>query len=244
MRFWIFLLIVFCLQSNLDKLCANVDDNYVKLSQSDYRALRRQAFVSGSILQKIRDLEDLYKQINFAVSNLKSTMAMILDVFKLDGVKLFDSNSDTAFEDSEGGVLDPGWVEIEARTYDGRKTFGDLKTEALSFDLLYNKQLFEIDHIEGPGVDGPKYTLLALAGGNGTYKDRVNLPLSNVLSIKTKFRIYFAARSRDLIVVGDKTKIDIQAYKSPISIDKNQKVVAVNFALTEISPKEILVKVR
>jgi hypothetical protein len=239
----ILLLIVFSLQNFSHAATSSSTKEYVKVTKREYKLLKEQALLSASLLQRIRDLEELYKQINSVVDQIKNALQMLKDVLKLD-IDLFGGDSDYAYEDIEGTLMDPGFIEVIAQTYDRQKTFDQMNTDALSFDVYFNKNLFKIDRIEGDGVDGKKFDIVPLSVSNSSYKERVELPLANVLNFKTVFKIFFAPRNSDLITVGDKTKVDVRSYKNPIPIDNQQKVVAVNFAFEKDSPREIIVKVK
>jgi hypothetical protein len=242
------ILVLMVIVLNINSLClASVEPNtrteYVKISKKEYKLMREQALLSASILQRVRDLEALYKQINLVVDQIKNALQMIKDVLKLD-IDLFGSDSDYAYEDREGTLMDPGFIEVIAQTYDRQKTFDQLNTDTLSFDVYFNKNLFRIDSIEGDGVNGSKFDIVPLSVSNSSFKERVELPLATVLNFKTVFKIFFAPRNSEMISVGDKTNVDIRSYKNPIQIDNQQKVVAVNFIFEKDSPKEIIVKVK
>ncbi len=58
---------------------ANIDEGkiYLRVSKKDLKELRRQALLSASLLQRIRDLEKLYKNVNNIVNTIVGAITLI-----------------------------------------------------------------------------------------------------------------------------------------------------------------------
>ena len=108
--------------------------------------------------------------------------------------------------------MSPGSVAFTVRTGDGM-SFDKHDIDELEMDVYYNKNLFIIDRIIGNGVRGKDYTRLTLPLDTRSSRDRIQVPLSDVLTNQTTFYIYLAPLNGDLAKVGDQTKVNLRYYK-------------------------------
>ncbi|MEY3369455.1 MAG: hypothetical protein RLZZ361_125 [Cyanobacteriota bacterium] len=195
---------------------ANQEIQYVKISKQEYELLKKQSFLNGSILQRLRDLETLYKQVKEIIDSFSSTIKLIKDILNIGDDDIAQDVEDPVFEHFSGVILYPGFVKYKANTYDKKSSFQSLGIETLEMDVYYNKKLFTIDHIEGDQVFGEEFKRISLPSNTSSSKDRIELPLSDVLSSEATFKIYFAPLNPTTIRVGDKTLVDLKYYKRPI----------------------------
>lgn len=237
------LLINLSLTLRMPVLSQGNDGDEVVLKREEFELLKRQAFITTSILQRIRDLEKLYKQTKSIVEGVSEAIKLIKKFINFDDLNLDFTFSDKEFEDSTGVVMSPGFVEIVARTYDPKISFDKLELSELDLDLYYNKTLFKIDHIEGNGIFGDEYKKISLSQETSAAKDRIKIPLSDVLTAQTTFKIYLSPINRDLAKVGDKTNLEAKYYKRPITVGKNDKVLPLIYEFTKDSEKYIQIKV-
>jgi hypothetical protein len=191
----------------------NEDKVYLRISKKDLKQLRKQALVSASILQRIRDLEKLYKNINTIVNTIVGAIELIKKFINFDDLDLDFSGSKNDFEHISGVIMSPGFVEFEAKVNEKDKTFDDLNMDSLFMDIFFNRNLFAIDHIEGDGVLGAEAKNISLPKKTAGSKARIELPISDVLSSSVKFKVFLAPLNPDLIKVGNKTRLKIRYYK-------------------------------
>ncbi len=219
---------------------------YIRLSKSEYHQLKRQAFVTRSILQRIRDLEDLYKNIKAIVEGINRVVKLVTEVLNIDNIDLplINSGSGQENEHISGIILDPGLIEIEVKTSNIDQNFDDLGLDSLDFDLYYNKNLFQIDRIAGDAVLGEEYKILSVSSKTSGAKDRIKLPLSDLLSGELSFKVYFAPRNPELAELGDKSNLDIRYYKRVPKNEDGERIAPINFEFAENSAQEIEVKVK
>lgn len=222
----------------------NEDKVYLRISKRDLKELRRQALVSVSILQRIRDLEKLYKNINTIVNTIVGAIELIKKFINFDDLDLDFSGSKEDFEHISGVVMSPGYVEFEAKLTDENSSFDDSNIDSLFMDIFFNRNLFTIDHIEGDGVLGTEAKNITLPKKTAGAKARIELPISDVLSSSVKFKVYLAPLNPDLIKVGNKTRLKIRYYKRIPKNEDGERVAPLNYGFAEASPREIVVKVK
>jgi hypothetical protein len=198
-------------------LANNSETRYVKISTSDYDLLKRQSLLNFSILKKIKDLETLYKQIKEIVDSFTNTMKTVKKILNIQEDDVGDTIENQDFKHVSGTMLSPGFVIYEAETYDKKSSFDTLGIESLEMDVYYNKKLFTIDHIEGDQVIGEEFKKISLPASTRATKDRIELPLSDVLVSKVIFKIFFAPINPATAKVGNKTLVDIRYFKRPIN---------------------------
>lgn len=221
------------------------EDIYVRIKKSEFEEIERQAFLSTSLLQRIRDLEKLYRQIKEIIETANAAIEFIKSFLNIDELDIFpDSDSDNEFEHISGVIMSPGFVEFTVTTTDPELNFDDIVTSNfLEFDLYYNKNLFSIDHIEGKGVFGDQYSQIALPQETSSAKDRIKLPLSDVLTNTVSFKVYLAPLDHETIEVGDKTSLDIRYYKRVPLNDDDERIPPLQYQFSEDSATEIVVTV-
>ncbi|MDD9899081.1 MAG: hypothetical protein OXU45_08810 [Candidatus Melainabacteria bacterium] len=226
------------------KLVKGKRDTYVRISRAEFEEIERQAFIARSILHRIRDLEKLYKQIKEIVETAKATIDFIKTVLNIDDKDIDDEPDpdDSEFEHISGVTMAPGYVEIQVSTADPSQNFEDVITSNfLEFDLYYNKRLFTIDHIEGKSVFGEEFKTIALPQKTSAAKDRIKLPLSDVLSNEASFKVYLGPLDHNEIEIGDSTKLDVRYYKRvPMNAD-GERIPPLNYRFSESSADEITV---
>lgn len=227
------------------KLIRKDSDVYVRIKKAEFDEIERQAFLSTSLLQRIRDLERLYRQIKEIVETVKSVTEFIKEFLNIDDFDIFDGiGDDDEFEHISGVIMSPGFVEIEVTTTDEELNFDDVtSSDFLEFDLYYNKNLFTIDHIEGKGVFGDEYKQIALPQKTSAAKDRLKLPLSDILTNQVSFRIYLAPLDHETIEVGDRTSLDVRYYKRVPLDDDGERIPPLQYGFSEDSSTEIVVSV-
>jgi hypothetical protein len=220
------------------------DKVYLRVSKRDLRELRRQALLSASLLQRIRDLEKLYKNINTIVNTVVAAIDLIKKFINFDDLDLDFSGGDEDFEHISGVIMSPGFVEFEARVTEDELSFDDLGIDSLFMDIYFNRNLFTIDHIEGDGVLGVEAKNISLPKKNAASKARIELPISDVLASSVKFKVYLAPLNPDLIEVGNKTKLDIKYYKRVAKDEDGERIPPLDYSFAEGSSTEIVVKVK
>jgi len=220
------------------------DEVYVRISKADLKELRRQSLLSFNLLQRIRDLEKLYRNIENIVNTVVEAIDLIKQFINYTGLDLDFSGNKDDFEHLSGVVMSPGFVEFTASVYDPEKSFDEVGLNSLFMDIYYNRNLFSLDHIEGDGVAGVDYKNISLAKKYAAYKQRIELPISDVLSSNVKFRVCLAPLNPDLIQVGDKSSIKIKYYKRVPKNANGQRIAPVSYDYAATTPREIIVKVK
>ena len=225
---------------------AQINENkvYLRISKRDLKVLRRQALLSASLLQRIRDLEKLYKNIDTIVNTIVGAIELIKKFINFDDLDLDFSGKGNDFEHISGVVMSPGFVEFEAKVTEADKSFDEINQRSLFMDILFNRNLFTIDHIEGDGVLGAEAKNISLPKKNAGSKARIELPVSDTLASSVKFKVYLAPRNPELIKVGNKTKLNIKYYKRIPKNDDGERVAPVQYGFAEASAREIVVKVK
>jgi hypothetical protein len=208
--------------------------------------MEQQAFLGISLLQRIRDLERLYRQIKEIIETTSAVVDFVKEFLNIEDFDIFDglNGSDDEFEHISGVVMSPGFVEFEVTTTDESLNFDDIvSSNFLEFDLYYNKNLFAVDHIEGKGIFGDEYKTIALSQKTSGAKDRIKLPLSDLLTNQVVFRVYLAPLDHETIEVGDKTALDIRYYKRVPLNDDGERIPPLQYSFSEESASEIVVAV-
>ena len=222
-----------------------LNEPYVRIKKKDLDEIRRQAFISAGLLQRIRDLETLYKQVKNIIETINETINFFKEFLNIDDLDIFDSTgSDTDFEHISGVIMSPGYVEFIVNTTNEESSFDEEGISDLAMDIYYNKELFTIDHLEGDGIVANEYRILSVSSKTSGAKDRLIIPLSDVLNNETVFRLYLAPRNPDLIEVGDSTKLDIRYYKSIPKNEDGERIAPIEYNFTEDSATEIVVVVK
>ena len=217
---------------------------YLRISKKDLKELRKQALLSASILQRIRDLEKLYQNINTIVTTVVAAIDLIKKFVNFDDLDLDFSGDGGDFKHVSGVVMSPGFVEFEATVSTEDSSFDDIDNRSLFMDIYFNRNLFTIDHIEGDGVSGAEAKNITLPTTTSASKARIELPVSDALSSSVKFKVFLAPLNPELIKVGDKTSLDIKYYKR-VPLDENgERIPPVLYDFAEGSPREIVVKVK
>lgn len=219
-------------------------EKYVRIRKKDLNEIRRQALLSRALLQRIRDLEKLYKDIRTIIETVNATIVFIKNFLNIDDVDISDSSSDGEFEHISGVIMSPGYVDFVVQTTDPESNFDQEDISDLEFDLYYNKNLFTIDHIDGDGIVETEYRTVSVSSKTNGAKDRLVIPLSDVLANETSFRIFLAPRNPDLIKVGDSTKLDIRYYKRAPKNEEGIRIPPIQYSFTEDSAQEITVAVK
>jgi|GEM_PF-6119869 hypothetical protein len=222
----------------------NPEIQYVKISKQEYELLKKQSFLNGSLLQRIRDLETLYKQVKEIIDSFSSTIKLVKDILNISDDDIDQGDEDPEFEHVSGVILSPGFVRYKASTYDKKSSFESLGIESLEMDVYYNKKLFAIDHIEGDQVFGGEFKRISLPSSTSSTKDRIELPLSDVLSSEVDFRIYFAPLNPASAKVGDKTLVDLRYYKRPINDLGGVAMPAIVYTREVNTPNYVQVKIK
>ena len=222
----------------------NEDKVYLRISKRDLKTLRRQALLSASLLQRIRDLEKLYKSINTIVNTIVAAIDLIKKFIKFDDLDLDFSGSGDDFEHISGVVMSPGFVEFEAKVNEKDLSFDDIGMDSLFMDIYFNRNLFTIDHIEGDGVLGVEAKNITLPKKTAGSKARIELPVSDVLASSVKFKVFLAPINPDTIKVGNKTRLKIRYYKRVPKNEDGDRVPPVDYGFASGSSREIVVKVK
>lgn len=193
----------------------------------DLDELRYQAKRNLSLLQRIRDLEKVYRDVEAIIKGVQRTVKIVKSILGITDDELQEDEPADEFEHLSGVIMKPGSVSFNAQTSSGQD-FDDLGLDELEFDLFYNRTLFRIDHIEGDGVVGDDYRSFSLSTKDRGAKERISLPLSDVLVNETSFRVFLAPKKPKNIKVGDKSKLKVKYYKrvpkgeeAPISYTAN-----------------------
>ncbi len=194
----------------------------IELEKSNYptedvNALKRVVTAQISILERVKNLENFYGKLKSVVDWLTK---IVETIGKFLGISTkpdtgSSTNVDPAIADYHhisGAVMSTGAVSFTARTGDAM-SFDAHDIDELEMDVYYNKNLFTIDRIVGDGVQGRDFTKLTLPLETRSSRDRIQVPLSDVLASKTTFYIYLAPLNGDLAQVGDQTKVNIRYYK-------------------------------
>ena len=227
------------------------DVEFVRISRDNLQRLEKQAVLNASLLQRIRDLEKLYKEIEKFVDGLAKTVRLIERVLDVDSIgdlipdvitDIFD-NGEHDFEHISGVVLSPGVVTFDVETSDPNLAFRDYRMKELDFDLYFNTKLFKIDHIEGDGVFGKGMKIVPLRRDQRDAKARIKLPLSDVLNTQTQFKVFFAPVNHKTIDVGDSSKVEIKYYKRVPENENGERIAPVDYDYAPGSPESIKVAV-
>lgn len=220
---------------------------YVRIKRKDLEEMRRQALLSRSLLQRIRDLEKLYKDTRKIVESIYGAVEFVKEFLHIEDLDIFDpdSHSENEFEHISGVVMSPGFVEFSVKVTDADEFFEDvLSSNFLEFDIYYNKQLFKIDHLEGDKIFGDEYRKISLSSKTSGAKDRLKVPVSDLLSKEMTFKLFLAPRNPNLIKVGDKTNLDIRYYKRVNKNEDGLRIAPIQYAFTESSARNIEVVVK
>lgn len=201
-----------------EKIKSNDTDNkvyYVKIRKDELDLLRAQALTTKSIVDRLNDLEKLFKNLKDIIGGITATVDIIRKILNIPDAPPANSpnQSSNKVELPSGMILSPGYISFKAKTYDLSKTFSALELKTLDFDVYYNKNLFTIDHIEGDGIYGNQFKFISLPQSSSTAKDRIQVPISAALDKEVKFEIYFVPRNVDLAKVGDMSEIEVKDYK-------------------------------
>ncbi len=204
-----------------EMLCKNLvslEKENTNLSAQELASIKRVVTSQISILDRVKNLEDFYLKIKGIIDGLTKVVDTIGKFIGLPTKVEPEtpvSNPDPYLADYHhisGAVMNPGSVAFTARTGDGM-SFDRHDIDELEMDVYYNKNLFVIDKIVGSGVQGKDYSRLVLPAETRSSRDRIQVPLSDVLTNQTTFYIYLAPLNGDLAKVGDQTKINIRYYK-------------------------------
>ena len=241
----ILLLVICALGLSFSGVMANDKEvRYVRISKNDYELLKKQNLINFSILQKIRDLETLYKQVKEILDSFTNTMNTVKKILNIKDDSSSNKPENQDFEHSSGIVLSPGFLLYKAETFDKKSSFESLGIEALEMDIYYNKKLFVIDHIEGDQVVGEEMKKISLPSNVSSTKDRIELPLSDVLTSRVNFKIYFAPLNPVTAKVGNKTLVDLRYYKRPLNDLGGVAMPAVVYSREIKTPNYIQVKIK
>ncbi len=221
----------------------NEDKVYLRVSKKDFKQMRKQALLSASLLQRIRDLERLYKNVNTIVKTIVSAIDLIKKFINFDDLDLDFSSTNDDFEHISGVIMSPGFVEFEAKLNDPTLSFDELKMNSLFMDIYFNRNLFTIDHIESDGVLGTEAKNISLPKKNQAAKARLELPISDVLASSVKFKVYLAPLNPRTIKVGQKTKLTIKYYKRIAKNEDGERIAPVTYDFAEASAREVKVSV-
>jgi hypothetical protein len=223
---------------------ANPEIQYVKISKQEYELLKKQSLFNGSILQRLRDLETLYKQVKEIIDSFSSTIKLVKDILNISDDDTTQDDEDPEFEHVSGVILSPGFLRYKASTFDKKSSFESLGIESLEMDIYYNKKLFSIDHIEGDQVFGGEFKRISLPSSTSSTKDRIELPLSDVLSSEVDFKIYFAPLNPATTKVGDTTLVDLRYFKRPINDLGGVAMPAVVYTREANTPNYVQIKIK
>ncbi len=218
---------------------------YVRIKKEELELLQRQALISEDILDRLTDLEKLFRSMS---TTLSGTVSMVETIKKM--LNISDTTTPTTpttntnpnkVELASGMVLTPGFVSYKAKVYDSSKSFSGLGLKTLDFDIYYNKTLFTLDHIEGDGIAGNEFKFISLPQSSSGAKDRVQIPVSDLLAKEVEFDLYFVPRNMDLAKVNDDTKVEVKNYKRAIKDINGNSVHQVIYELGLNSPDFIKV---
>ncbi len=212
---------------------------YVRVEKSEFEAIEKQSISLTTILTRLEDLERLYLQIKKVIDGIDLTVNFIKKFLNIIDSDIFKpvKGADNIFKHSSGVTMSPGYVEYQAKL-NNFKTFQEAFPEnVLDIDIYYNKTLFTIDHIEGQGVLGNKYTKIALSQSLGASRDRIKLPISDALKNTATFKIFLAPINPLTIDVGNNSKIVVK-YNQTVRTGQTAPVL---YTLDPESPSEIVV---
>ncbi len=203
-----------------EMLCKNLlslEKENSNLSAQELASIKRIAAAQISILDRVKNLEDFYLKVKSVVDGLSKVIDTIGKFIGLPAKVEPEAPSSTDpyladYHHLSGTVMSPGSVAFTARTGDGM-SFDKHDIDELEMDVYYNKNLFVIDKIVGSGLQGKDYSKLVLPAETRSSRDRIQVPLSDVLTNQTTFYIYLAPLNGDLAQVGDQTKVNIRYYK-------------------------------
>lgn len=220
------------------------DTRYVKISKNDYELLKKQSLINFSILQKIKDIETLYKQVKEMLDSFTNTMNIVKKILNIKEDDTINKPENQDFEHVSGVVLSPGFLVYKAETFDKKSSFESLGIEALEMDVYYNKKLFVIDHIESDQIIGEELKRINLPVNIKATRDRIEIPLSDVLASKVSFKIYFAPLNPATTKVGDKTLVDLRYFKRPINDLGGVAMPAVVYTREANTPNYVQIKIK
>jgi|GEM_PF-2589629 len=184
---------------------------------AENRTVRQILTTQISILDRVKNLESYYSGLKSIVdwlSKIVESIGKFLGIStKPDTPSSTSTDPYTAdYHHISGAVMSPGSVAFTVRTGDGM-SFDAHNIDELDMDIYYNKNLFVIDKFIGSGIQGKDYEKLTLPTDTRSSRDRIKIPLSDVLTNKTTFYVYLAPLNGDTIKVGDQTKINLRYYK-------------------------------
>lgn len=212
---------------------------YVRIEKSEFEALEKNSIGLGTILQRLAELERLYLQIKAVIDGIDTTVKFIKKIMNIADSDIFKPSQETSsFKDKSGVVMAPGYVEFSAKLTNANKTFEEVFPDnVLDMDIYYDKTLFAIDHIEGKGVLGNKFTKIPLSQSLGATRDRIKLPISDALKNEVSFKVFLTALNPLTIEVGDSSKITARYSKTV----KLGETTPISYKLAENSSSTIKV---
>jgi hypothetical protein len=216
---------------------------YVHISKKELNEIRKQAFISRGLLQRIRDLETLYRNIKDVIETIRDTINFFKNFLNLEDLDIWQSDKEESkdFEHISGVVMSPGYVEFQVETSNPSSNFDKEGISELEVDVYYNKNLFMIDHLEGNDIVSDSFRTISLSTKTAGAKDRLAIPLADLLINKTIFRLYLAPRNPNRIKVGQSTKLDIRYYKQIPANKDGERIPPIEYSFTADSAREIQV---
>ncbi len=188
---------------------------------AEKQILRELASTQLSILQRIRNLEDAYKIVQDLIASFNKVISIVKETLNIPDIILNPSKQTeiwTRFEHISGVIMEPGAVGFTVSTRDAR-SFEELGMDAIEMDVYFNQNIFNIDHIWGKKVKGELYKQISLPADSRSFKDRISLPISDVLANQVSFYIFLAPIDPLKISIGDSSSIDIRYYKRTEKLD-------------------------
>lgn len=200
-----------------------LDDEHVSLEREDFIQLRATASASRLNSLRLRDIEKAIESIQKVLSGTTKVIKFIKNFLGINIDDDLDAKDDDkknvegavaqAWTDPETGVvMKPGSVGFTVETSDG-ENFDSHGIDSIDMDVLFNQKLFQIDHIEGEGVEGDSITKGSLSRSQRSFKTRISVPLSDILTDKATFYIFLRPKKRITAKKGQKTKVRIEYYK-------------------------------
>lgn len=189
----------------------SADSKYRCLSPAEYRQIQKTRYLQISLLQRVRNLEILYKEIEKINDGFSYAIKIIKGVLGLGDLNP-EKDSDSSYEHISGLRMDPGFVSFTVSTRSG-ETFDELGIQFLEFDLYHNANLFEVEKIDGDKVFGDEFSTISLSQRTRAAKTRIKLPISDLLTKELDFTVYLAPRDLDAVKVGDATTLEMRYFK-------------------------------
>jgi hypothetical protein len=213
---------------------------YVRIEKSEFEAMEKQLVSLSAIATRLGDLEKLYLQIKKIIEGIDLTVAFIKKILNIADSDIFKpvKGADNIFKDSSGITMSPGYVEYQGKLNNFKTLQDAFPDNVLDLDIYYNKTLFIIDHIEGKGVLGDKFTKIALSQSLGASRDRIKLPISDALANTVSFKIFLRPVNPLTIEVGNNSKI-VAKYNKTIHTGETAPII---YALVPDSPSAIEVR--